>query len=91
MAVGYSMLCSQHIPSTHYQFGNRVYVSITLNGVQYFFCIKMMDLKLCANCNELKSLDEYHKHIRRPLGLTLNVLNVGGIKNRNIIKNNKDG
>ena len=26
----------------------------------------MTDLKLCANCNELKSLDEYHKHIRKP-------------------------
>ena len=38
----------------------------------------MTDLKLCANCNELKSLDEYHKHIRKP------------IKNRTFIKNNKD-
>ena len=62
-----------YVPNTymHYQFGNRVYVSITLNGVQYFFCIKlkMTDLILIANCNELKSLDEYHKHIRKPLGL----------------------
>ena len=66
---------------------------ITLNGVQYFFGIKMTDLKLCANWNELKSLGEYHKHIQKPLGLnsqSFNVLNVGDIKNRNIIKNNKD-
>ena len=51
---------------------------MTVNGVQYFFCIKMTDLKLCANCNELKPLDEYHKHKRKP------------IKNRTFIKNNKD-
>ena len=38
----------------------------------------MTDLKLCANCNELKSLDEYYKHIRKP------------IKNKTVIKNNKD-
>ena len=38
----------------------------------------MTDLKLCANCNELKSLDEYYKHIRKP------------IKNKTFIKNNKD-
>ena len=38
----------------------------------------MTDLKLCANCNELKSLDEYHKYIRKP------------IKNKIFIKNNKD-
>ena len=37
----------------------QLYVSITLNGVQYFFRIKLTDLKLCANCNELKSLDKY--------------------------------
>ena len=27
----------------------------------------MTDLKLCANCNELKPLDEYHKYIRKLL------------------------
>ena len=29
----------------------------------------MTDVKLCTMWNELKSLDEYHKHIRKPLGL----------------------
>ena len=41
----------------------QLYVSTTLYGVQYFFRIKLTDLKLCANCNELKSLDKYFKHI----------------------------
>ena len=73
----WQLLCFQHIPSTHYQFGNRVYVSITLNEVQYFFSTKMTDLKLCANCNELKSLDEYHKHIRKALGLNSQCIECG--------------
>ena len=34
------------------------YASMTLYGVQYFFRIKLTDLKLCASSNELKSLDK---------------------------------
>ena len=55
----------------------QLYVSITLYGVQYFFRIKLTDLKLGANCNELKSLDKYLKHIRKPLGLNSQCIECG--------------
>ena len=58
-------------------FLTQLYVSITLYGVQYFFRIKLTDLKLCANCNELKSLDKYLKHIRIPLGLNSQCIECG--------------
>ena len=28
-----------------------------------------MDCKICTKCNKLKLLNEYHKHVRKPLGV----------------------
>jgi len=49
-----------------------------------------MDSKICTKCNELKLLSEYHKHIRKPLGVNSQCIECRKIPKQIHYQNNKE-
>ena len=49
-----------------------------------------MEGKICTKCNEFKVLTEYHKHIRKPLGVNSQCIECRKILKQIHYQNNKE-